>query len=126
RNALLLFGSGTLRRSKPAVEIGQRAGGHGALPGGTALLALDAGAGRVVRGRFEWREQAEVDVHRLEGPWSIAGSSSVDGEMAAGDVAEEGAEGCGRGRWGPGRAEALGGSRTAREQTDGRALDVAL
>src|SRR5262245_2774195 len=61
-----LRGRDPVRRVEPAIEIGQGAGRKRSLACGAALLALDAVAGRVARGLLDGREQAEIDVHRLE------------------------------------------------------------
>src|SRR6185295_14390251 len=105
---------------KPGVEIGQSPRAQGALFGRAALLALAAAAARGLGGQ-RW-EQAEVDVHWLEG----AGTVRLCGKMPAGDVAEQGAEG-GRDRWRlPDRAPTFRRRRLARKQPDGGAFDIAF
>src|SRR5690606_10219038 len=73
--------------------------------------------------RIQRRKQAEIDVHRLEGP--LAGLVLAD-QVAAGDMGEQGAEGSGlrRGR----QALAEPGSRRepAGDKTHRRALDIAF
>src|SRR5207244_4374014 len=64
----------------------------------------------------ERREQAEIDVHRLEGP----------GFGAAGDVAQQGAERGRRRWWDDAVAEACGCGEMAGEEADRGALDVAF
>src|SRR5208337_5076489 len=78
---------------------------------------------RLVEARLEnRREQAEIDVHRLER--ARAGVDRLD--MAAGDVVEERAY-RGRGRRGRERpAQPFGGGEPARDQPDRGALDIAL
>src|SRR5690606_12931979 len=72
---------------------------------------------------FEWRKQAEIDVHRLEG--TLAGLVVGD-DMAAGDVAEQRAKGRGGGWNRNGLSEPSGRSEATRQKADGRALDIAF
>src|SRR5258708_4003305 len=92
------------RRCNPLVEIAQR-------PRAECLLALLAAKGPVDR-----REQAEIDVHRLEG----------GGIGAAGDVAQQSAHGRRRG-WRDGyKTPPLGGGELAGHESDGSAFDIAF
>src|SRR5882762_5769933 len=92
------------RRPNPPVEIAQRARAE-------RLLAFLAAEGPVDR-----REQAEIDVHRLEGRRV----------RAAGDMAQQSTHGRGRG-WRDGRKTLpLGGGELAGHESDGGAFDIAL
>src|SRR5580700_7717876 len=91
-------------RRDPRIEIAQR-------PRAERLLALLAAEGPVDR-----REQAEIDVHRLEGRRV----------RAAGDMAQQGAHGRCRG-WRDGdKTPPLGGGELAGHESDGGAFDIAF
>src|ERR1700730_6727452 len=92
------------RWRQPRVEIAQR-------PRAERLLALLAAKGPV-----DWREQAEIDVHRLEG----------GGIGAAGDVAQQSAHRRRRGWRDRRKTLALGGGELAGHESDGGAFDIAL
>ena len=93
-----------------------------AAPRSLPLMRLPAAS---CEGASSGREQAEVDVHGLEGS-ARAAAVAVGRQVTAGDVGEQRAEGGGRRRRRPGCAEALGGGGAAGQQADGGALDVAL
>ena len=82
----------TPRQAEPAVEIGKGAAGKRSLPV-ESLRAVGSLASRM-RLSSNWREQAEIDIHRLEAPRVFA----LGAEMAAGDVTNECAERRGRKR----------------------------
>src|SRR5690606_14380365 len=79
---------------EPLAAVGQRPLADGPLSGGVLVLAAQALA---VRGGdrpgIDRREQAEIDVHRLEG---AAAALLFGKDVTAGDMAEQGAEGRGR------------------------------
>src|SRR5450755_2897930 len=95
---------GERSRRKPLVEIAQR-------PRAESLLALLAAEGPVDR-----REQAEIDVHWLEGRRI----------RAAGDVAQQGAHGRRQRRRDRREALPLGGGELAGHESDGGTFDIAL
>ena len=79
-------------KAEPAVEIGKGAAGKRSLPV-ESLRAVGSLASRM-RVSSNGREQAEIDIHRLEAPRVFA----LGAEMAAGDVTNECAERRGRKR----------------------------
>ena len=112
--------------TSPAIQrlkVGEGAGGERALSRDALVRAAQALAVRPVGRRVrERREQAEIDVHRLK-----RFRSGVDGlDMAAGDVAEQRAERCGRRRHAHRLAEPLGGGEASGHQADGGGFHIAF
>ena len=109
-------------QSEPLAAVGQRARRDGVAFGDGLVLAAQPLAFRGLR-RLDRREQAEIDVHRLEGALARL---VVGDDVAAGDVVEQRAEGRGAGGSGRRLAEPLGGGEAPGQQPDRGALDIAL
>src|SRR5271169_1793997 len=100
---------------EPGVEVVERAGAERALLGGSlGRPAQPMAVGIPGGGLGQWREQAEIDVHRLKRAWS-----GVDGfDMAAGNVAEEGAVGSAGRRNEEPVAQPFGSGKAPRQKPD--------
>ncbi len=121
---LRLFGGVGLRHAAPEREIGQSALAHrrflGQVLGRTA--AMFAAVFVECCGLSERRKQTKIDVHRLE-----RGRTGIDGiDVAAGDVAEQGAVRRGDRRRCDGLAPALGGGKACGQQSDRGGFDIAF
>src|SRR5215469_14632491 len=107
----------------PAVEIGQRPRADRLLLGHRLLVTAEPAAVWLLgRRRSERGKQTEIDVHRLE-----RAAARLDGfDMAAGDMAEQGAERRGRRRRRQRRAADVGGGVKTRDQPDACRFHIAL
>ena len=100
--------------AQPGAEVGQRPFAHSPLAGAALVAAQEAAAVGMALGRLHRRQQAVVDVHRLERTLAAI-------QVAAGDVADQGAKGSGVRRGLSGLAQGLGGGEPAGQQADGGA-----
>uniref|UniRef100_A0A0N4Z8C9 LigA n=1 Tax=Parastrongyloides trichosuri TaxID=131310 RepID=A0A0N4Z8C9_PARTI len=105
------------RRVAPGFQRLDGAEALQALLGAAALLGMDALAVFIDLGRLQRRQQAVVDIHRLE---------LRAFHVPAGDVFDQGAHRRFRRRRGQIAAQRLGGGQSSGEQAHRRALDIAL